>query len=374
MAQAVERLRQAAESAAQAKQTATETKPTETAPKALSAKPEETNPPAESETTAEPEAKSTPAEGAPENTTTTEGETEKGDEAEDPVLSPKSSLTPEQREVLQKRIDKEVAKRYKLKGEFDAKIEALQKQVQELGQKAQPAQAEQKAPPAPSSDPLPHIKSEADLLKLRDEAKSSLRWAEEQLDYDNADEREAITINGEQVKPSNAMLKRIMRNARETLDESIPAKLSVFQHHAQAIQKAAENRKLAMERFPFLSKPDSAEFKLAQQVYQSNPWLQNSPEGELYAAAIARGLTPAEKAELKAKEEPKAAPVAKVTPKAPSDQAPVSTAGGIQRLSPDASRRNSVSAESEKLLGKRGVTARDAAAFLAKREQLLTQR
>lgn len=374
MAQAVERLRQAAESAAQAKQKATETNPTETAPKALSAKPESTTPPAESETTPTPEAKSTPAEEAPENTTTTEGETEKGEEAEDPVLSPKSSLTPEQREVLQKRIDKEVAKRYKLKGEFDAKIEALTKQVQELSQKAQPtAQADQKPQSAPSHDPLPHIKSEADLLKLRDEAKSSLRWAEEQLDYDSADDREAITINGEQVKPSNAMLKRIMRNARETLDESIPAKLSVFQHHAQMVQKAAENRKLAIERFPFLSKPDSAEFKLAQQVYQSNPWLQNSPEGELYAAAIAQGMNPP-KSEEKAKEEPKAAAVAKVLLKAPSDQAPVSTAGTIQRLSPDAAKRNTASAEQEKLLAKKGVTARDAAAYLARREQLLNQR
>jgi hypothetical protein len=376
MAKAVERLRQAAESAAQAKQKAAETPPAAEATPATPATPTPETSASESAQTTTPEATPSPAQ-APDKTDSTEGGTEPGDEAEDPVLSPKSSLSPEQREIIQKRIDREVAKRYKLKGEFEAKIEALSKQVQELGTKAQqPAQAASTQPAAPSADPLPHIASESDLHKLTTEAKQSLRWAEEQLDYDSAEERESLTIRGESVKPTNAMLKRIMRNARETLDESIPAKRAIFQQQAQMVQKAAENRKLAIEKFPFLSKPDSAEFKLAQQVYQTTPWLQSSPEGELYAAAIAKGLSPEAKAAVaeKAKEEPKAAPVAKVTAKPPSDQTPVSTAGAIQRLSPDTARRNTVSAENERLLAKRGITARDAAAFLAHREQLLTNR
>ena len=125
---------------------------------------------------------------------------------------------------------------------------------------------------------------------------------------------------------------------------------------------------------------NSDEFKLAQQVYHSNPWFASSPEGELYAAAIAKAMAPEKKKEApkeKADSEDKAKSetiFAKSPPKAPSDQAAVSAAGAVARVSPEVQRRNTLGADLEKLRAKKGATARDAAAFLAKREQLNSQR
>lgn len=368
--QAVARLLKASE-AAKAPAKAEETKATE--PKAPETS---TTTPAETSTSQSPEAKPESA-TAPENTTTTEGEAEQTGETDDPVLSPKSQIPQELKETLQKRIDKEVAKRYKLKSEFDGKIAELQKQVESLSAqaKAKPQQPVQQFPNTPiGADPLPDIKSESDLAKLQKDAKDAVRWAEKQLIYPE-DEREQVTVDGKQIQPTDKYLKMVAFNARSMLDDQIPTKREIFQRQAQIAQARNQFDAKATEDFPYLADEKSAEYNQAQQFIQSVPWLNEMPGGKYIVGAYIKGIKALEAerkaaAEAAKPKEPEAKPAPKVAPKAPSDQTPVSTNGTIARISPDAAKRNSVSGEFEKLRARKGVTARDAAEFLKRKELL----
>lgn len=280
---------------------------------------------------------------------------ESADPAEgDDALSHETSLDPK----LQAKIDRRIGK---LTARAKAAEEAVnQLRVQMAEQATRTVTPQQPAAPVQSDIPLAHINDAQGLIQLRDDAKKSIHWAEEQLD------REDIAAGvqvGNQVL-TRADLRAIIRNARTTLEDQIPARL-------QFLQTRNQSQQAAYERYPFLKDKAAPEYLMAQQAMQTNPWLQNHPQRDELVGRYIMGLKYeqllAEQA-AKSKETPPPKPPPALKPAGdqvaesgdPSPvRAPIGTGQGQQ-----------LKALNEKFAGKRGVSAKDYAALLAQREQL----
>lgn len=312
----------------------------------------EVNPSAEAENaTAETESEdSAPAEGTE---ATAEGEAE---EDGDHVLSHKSPLDPKLREEIQKRINKEVAKRKLLEtrlGELDANLKRLE------AEKTQP-------PPAPmpkGTMPLSDIQDLDALAKHKQQAKEAVRWAEEQLDRD--DLGEGVQVGNEVF--DRARLKGIMKAAKMTLEDHIPAREEFLKTRQQVSQQA-------MSLFPFLQDKTSEEFQMAVAAYRANPWLQDLPNADFIVGVQVEGLK-ALKARTAAKAKSEEKPKPKVPPAKPAgDQTAVSSGTSAGRVSPQAGAKSALAMEREKMTSKGAITASEAAAMLLRSEQLRNTR
>lgn len=319
--------------------------PTETAPAAPEATTAETQV-SSAEPTPPPETPSPEAAAVPE-------------EAETEALSHTTSLTPEQQAAIDKRIGKITAKRK----EAEREAEALRLEVLRLRQ-SQPAQPQEAPSPSPvaSSDPLGSVTTVAGLQKLHTDAKEAVRWAEEQLD------REDIA-NGIQVADGKILtktdLKAIVRNAKVTLEDHIPARYQFLQQQQQATQQA-------FEIYPELKDPATPEYQMAQMAYQQNPWLRNLPNSAIIIGRMIQGVK-LEQERIKAKTNPAPAPKPAIRPKPSSDQTAVSSGGSSSRLPASSRNLQQIQQEVAKLSAKGGSSAKDYAAFLSKTEQLRNQ-
>mgnify|MGYP003656294359 CR=1 FL=1 len=321
--------RSAAPQTTDTKATEAKAAPAESSPKSTSvAEPAPADLP-EAET---PEATATPA--APE-ANETEGEAEPEVKADD-VLSPESqTLDQKTKEKIQKRIDKEVGKRKAL----EAQLEQVKSQQEALAAQLQQSQQQQAATPpvAPIANaPLPDIKDPASLVEYRNQAKQTVRWAEEALDRDDIDQ--GIQV-GEKVL-SKAEVKAIMRNARVALEDKIPAQQEFFQQQAQVETRRQQVWTAAVTKMPFLADKDNQEVtQTVNYLRQSNPALLSSPNAAwdvglmiLGARALMAQNKPADA------EKPKAAstPPPALKPKAPSDQTVTSTTATAPRTAASA--------------------------------------
>jgi hypothetical protein len=302
----------------------------------------EQSPAAESAQPDSPEATTdTPAEGAPESvedTTTTEGEGENAGEA-DEVLSPESqTLDAKTKERIQRRIDKEVGRRKAL----EAQLQQVQSQLQELATKPQPTQdATPISLPNQPAAPLPNVKTPADLESYRKEIKTAARNIEALLDRDDIDQG----VQWGDKTWTKAELKALHRDARVTLEDTIPEQEKFFHQQQSFTQARQAHSKQAVADWPFLADPSSPEYKQVQQFKKEASWLNALPYGDWVAGAIVVGAN-----ELKARKEAgnakdkdkstdKAKPAVVIPkPKPPASQTVSSTSGSVPRNDPNQGR------------------------------------
>lgn len=356
-------------------------KPTQTADTKATPAPEAeatSSPPNSEETAAEP----TPTEGAaePEASETPSEEDKKtpeGEEDEAVLSTETSTLDQKTKEQIKKRIDREVVKRKQAEGQIEqlkAQVQQLQARVQQAAPAA-PQQPPVAAPQAP--DPLPSIKDATALAEYKKLAKQAQREAEELLDRDDIDQGVQV---GDQVR-TKAEIKKMLREARMVLEDSIPQKEEYLRNQVLQEQQRQQATTIAHQKFPFLAEKDNADVGQATAFFQQNlPGVLSSPASQWFIGAYIKGIkamVAEEQAAAKPAQTPpteKPAPKAAPKPKPPGDQAAVSTAGTVSRLSPETAARSALGAAFEQLKAKRGVDADAAATFLAKQDQLRRQR
>jgi len=325
------------------------------------------------------------AEQAPELTATTE-ETPAPETTEvapetptpeaDPVHSQTHSFTPEQQEIFNRRLRKELAK-----------TSAIQSQMEETKAKLSEMEAklnsQQAAPPPPppvaSNVPLSGFNDLASLADLKKTAKDALRYVEEVLedparwntstvvDPVTGDERDVTYHNIGDVSYTKADLISQRRQARATLEDHIPKR-------EQFISTRVESTRQAHIQFPFLADTSSPEYKVAEAA-RKNPALasiMSMPQAEYILGVQIRGL--------RALAEDAAAAAAKTKPKAPaskpaSDQVMVSSGSASAARQPAANgERGKLAAEMAKMGSKGGINSVDAQSLLLRHEQLRKSR
>lgn len=322
---------------------------------------------APTETASAEEATASPAETVAEEVTPevqaeTPAPEETAEETADEALSKSNSLTPEQQAIVDKRIGKAVAKQRK--AERDAA--ELKLQLAELSQKVTQPAAQTEQPPAIvplplGAPPLANITTVDGLVKLQSEAKEAVRFAEEALD----------AIRDGQPAPQGwdkASIREVMRNAKLTLEDQIPARAKFLVDQQKATAEAHV-------RFPWMKDRAAPEYAEAQAIYNRHPYLRNIPEGDLHVGLLLKGLKAvmAEEAAAKtAAAKPKGSAPAK--PKPTPGQAAMTSDASAPRVSSSVVSKAQASADRESLSKQGGVTAKGFASFLAKQETLRTQR
>jgi hypothetical protein len=304
---------------------------------------------------------------------------EKPDAEVDDVLSPESqTLSKQAKEKIQRRIDKEVSNRKALEAQLEQvknQLTGLTEQQKRAAAAAQvTAQAAAKIEPDATA-PLPDIKDPAALVEYRNQAKQTVRWAEEVLDRDDIDQGVQI---GDKTY-TKAEIKAIRRNAQAAIEDKIPAQQEFFQQRAQAAQRAAQVYQSAVNAFPFLGEKDNIEVQQAVAFFnESAPAALKSPDAAWILGAYMKGIKAKMAEEAAAKGDGAAGaaetkPAAKPTPpkpKPPGDQTAVSSATTSPRLSPTAATRSALQ-ELEARQKQKGNSSRaDTVAYLAAQERL----
>lgn len=340
----------------------------------------------ESTSTAEPANAGSPEAETAKETPAAETEADGAEDGEgDQVLSPETSSTLDAatKAKIQRRIDKEVAKR---KAQ-EARTQQLEGEVNQLKEHfAQLAQAQAPAPPplpAQAKAPLPDIKDATALTEYRTLAKQTVRSMEAVLDREDIDWGQgevAIPELGD--KPvTKAQVKTILRNARIALEDTIPAQQEFFQQQARQAQQRTAIQTTALQKFPFLKEKDNNDVNQTLTFFQQNaPELLGSPAAAWVIGAYIKGIKAlvAEESAAAAKsngmDKPNGAKPAATKPKAPGDQAAVSTTGTTQRLNPDAMNQSAAATERLKFLQAGNATGDSAAKFLERMELMRMQR
>lgn len=321
------------------------------------------------------------AEQAPELTATTE-ETPAPETTEvapetptleaDPVHSQTHSFTPEQQEIFNRRLRKELAKT----SAMQSQMEETKAKLSEMEAKLNSQQAAPPPPPpVPSNVPLSGFNDQASLADLKKTAKDALRYVEEVLedpsrwntstvvDPVTGDERDVTYHNIGDVSYTKADLISQRRQARATLEDHIPKR-------EQFIATRVESTRQAHIQFPFLADTSSPEYKVAEAA-RKNPALasiMSMPQAEYILGVQIRGL--------RALAEDAAAAAAKTKPKAPaskpaSDQVVVSSGSASAARQPAASgERGKLATEMAKMGSKGGINSVDAQSLLLRHEQL----
>ncbi len=298
-----------------------------------------------------------PAETGTESKPAEETPSEATDKAKaDEVLSKSTSqieFTPEQQEVFNKRLGKEVAKRKAL----ELQLEEAKARVAET-----PLVPEQKPEPATiiplptGSPPLANINDVRGLVELQQQAKEAIRFAEDAL---------AAESDGDPVPEgfTRKSLRDVIRNAKLTIEDHIPAR-------NQFLQAKNQNQQTAYELLPFLKDKADPNYVLAETFRKNNPWLQNLPAADLMIGMYIKGVE-AVKAEREAAEKAKGAPAGKKSTAKPTGaQTEVSSDAFTGRVTAGTQNKQALQAASEKLKAKGAVSAKDYASFLANKEIL----
>ncbi len=284
----------------------------------------------------------------------------------DEALSKSTSLTPEQQAIIDKRIGKAVAKQRRAErdtAELKLKLAELESRqaapAQQQNQQEQPSIV-----PLPSGvSPLANIDSVQGLVKLEQEAKQAIRFAEDAI--------EEIRDGGQPPEGwTKQSLREVLRNARVTLEDQIPQRRDFLSARNQMQQRA-------YEVLPFMKDQASSDYKAAQAIYQRHPFLRNIPEGDFTVGLIVEGIKAVEArtaAAGKTAATPAKTPANKAViskPVASSDQSAVSASdGNVGRVPSGTSRDRALAAERTKLAEKRGVSQGDYAAHLSRQSQL----
>lgn len=304
----------------------------------------------------------TPAEAQPAETAPAQAEAAPAGEADD-VLSPKTTFTPEQQEIFNKRLGKEIDKRRIAEEER----ETLRQQL--ANAKLAPDPTTQPIVPLPQgAPPLANIHDMQGLVALQQQAKEAVRWGEEQLDREDFDSNPPVDPASQQPF-TKAQIKAAMRNAKLTMEDHIPQRAQFLTARQNFLQQA-------YEAFPYLKDKSSPEYQEVQTAYRTYPWLHSLPNAEFILGVQMEGMRVLEARQAAAKAKANGTqPVApKSTVKPLGSQAATSSSSTAVRVPGNTATRQAITAEKEKLTAKGGVTGKDYAAFLSRKEQLRNSR
>ena len=280
-------------------------------------------------------------------------ESEKTTEPEadsDEVLSHK--LSPEIQANIDKRIGKEVAKTKALQEEI-TRLKAM------INVAPQPSQTQTQAPIiVPTSDnPLADITDPAALAKQQQDAKEAKRWAQEMLDRDDIDKGVAV---GDKTY-TKAQLKQAVRNAERMIEDLIPARAQYLQQRQQA-DKATVETFGALEWFQDRT---SEGYQAYQQILR-DPIIAGRPNASYLAAIQTQGLLDIQRRKQAAGEPAKLPAKLKASP---SQLGGAGSGPATSRVGSDTRAVAELQKEMERLKGKKGITGRDAQAYLQRMEQ-----
>jgi hypothetical protein len=277
---------------------------------------------------------------------------------------------------IQERINKEVAKRKALEGERDL----LRQQIPVRSPlDAAQAQAQQRQAPAPVV-PIPRPAPLSDLNDVNAlnakalEAKSIRDAADDALTIGPTSARiesdgrrvDIYELDGAQF--TKEQLVTIRRNARETIESQIPARMNDLKAREFARQQADAT-------FPWLRNPSAPEFQRAAAVANAFPWLKTLPNAENLIGTLVEGLNAidARKSSSTNVSDRQAGSRRGANP--PNDQAAFGGVGGAVSRAPDGTfRRAALDAEMAKLNGKKGVSGRDVRKYLLATDKLRNSR
>jgi len=264
------------------------------------------------------------------------------------VLSPETkTLDPKLQEILDRKINKEVAKRYKLKAEMEAKIAELEARITQ----SPTVEEKEVVVPVPENVPLATINDMAALEQLKVQAKTEIRWAEQWLDEDIPPEG----IQTDRGVATKKQLKELIRNARVVQEDLIPAREKFLNARDTSV-------KTAQEKFPFLKDPSHPGYQMAQAARRdpANAWLRSLPNGEYVLGVQIKGLLAMQEDEAKADVKP-----SRPKPKPTSGQAEIASDASMSRAPVGVLDKVAMAAERAKITGgKKSLGHKDFAALL----------
>lgn len=359
--------------------------PTPTPPVAEETAPESTGrvvldtPPTESAAEAPNASESAPPE-EPAAAETTEAAAAPEDGAET-VPSQTISFTPEQQDLLNRRIGKELAKTRAIQAQMEeakAKVAELEARI---NQRATEPEKTQEAP-APvvvlGNQPLSNVNDFAVLAQTKQTAKEAIRYVEGVLDdpdqWRNLDVPDPKTGETRQIKVhqigdklwTEFDMKRSMREARVTLEDHIPAR-------EQFLLVRQKTSQVAHNEFPWLKDKSTPEYQQHRAALRdpANAWIQALPNADYIAAVQIEGLKSIA-ARRAAMEAAAKAPAVKpkITGKAPADQVAPSASTAAARQPAGSAERQAWAKENAKLSKKGGISSEEATGLLLQSERL----
>lgn len=275
----------------------------------------------------------------------------------------KIQFSPEQQELFNKRLGKEIAKREAAEQAAREAATALNElKLNALNTPKPEAQPEQpQIVPLPNgAPPLANIKDTQGLLALQQQAREAVKFAEQQLERD--DFNESPPVNPTTNRPfTKAEIREIKWNAKTTIDEHIPQR-------AQFLDQRAKGAQLAAEKFPFMSDKADPLYVEAQTIRKNNPWLDNIPAADFIVGGFLKGIHVLAAEEAAKGKTPAKAAAAR--PKPTGGQTEVSTDASPTRVPIGTANRAAITESQSKLTAKRGVGQKDYASFLATQEKL----
>lgn len=208
-------------------------------------------------------------------------------------------------EKVEKRIGKEVAKTKEAKeklAQYEQQLAALNQQLEQL----------KTTPQTPVIDPigempLAEINDLPSLQAKHEEAKIALAWAEQRLDEGVPDEGILTMVGDKQQVLTRAEIVTIKHKAKRVVEDAIPKRYAFLQNMAHASKQASE-------LFPWISKKDSEEYKLAQAQLASAPWANKLHNRDVLIGFLVEGIQAVQKRQsAQAKTPAKKAPLDQAT-------------------------------------------------------------
>lgn len=264
-----------------------------------------------------------------------------------------SQLSPEQRERIDRRIAKEVAKRKGLEDEINRL-----KVLANIAQQQTPAAPKMPVIETSPDNPLANVQDANELHRQKRDAEVAKDWAQEQLDRDDFTEAKV----GDRTY-SKADLKQVIRNSDKLISRFIPQRVEFLAQKANAERQTAE----IFSAEAWMQDRTSQGYQ-AYQAIIADPDIAKRPNASWLAAIQVQGLLDVQRRRAASGKpaEPLPAPA---KPKAPASQTATGGATGPSREAGDSKAVKELAVELERLKGKKGVNGRDVEAYLQKMEK-----
>lgn len=265
-----------------------------------------------------------------------------------------SKLSPEQKERIERRIGKEVAKRKSLEAEI-SRLRTLANATPQVI----PQPVAQRADPA--DGPLAGVTDPAEVQRRADEALEVKDWAQSQLDNEVTEAR----LGG--VVYDRAALRNAVRNSDKFITRDVPKQLTFIQDKAKADRQTAE----LFGSESWMGDRSSEGYQAYLQILR-DPAIAKRPNATWIAAVQVQGLIDVQRRMQSTGK--KAEPIVEqAKARAPGSQTASGGGFGPTRESGSSKAVAALEADLEKLRGKRGVTGRDVENYFRKMEDTRTR-
>lgn len=326
----------------------------------------------QTETTSIPAAEaSPPSEVSPETPVETT-ETPAPEAEADNVPSQSNSFTPEQQELFNKRIQREVAKTKAIQAESEAAKTRIAELEAKLNTSVPVVQSQPSTPVVvQANQPLPNINDVTELQKFENTAKEAKRYATRILEDptqwkvvpipDNTGGTVDVKVHFIGDKPvTEAQMRSAKYDAEAALEDHIPAKRTFLTERARFSQEA-------VQKFPFLANKNTPEYQMVEAAKRDprNAAILSMPNADYALGLMVEGQKAIEARE-KAEKAASVAPVVKpkIVPKPSPDQTAVSASTAEMRAPAGSNRAGKQAQALASLKAKGNITKEDAAKFL----------